>query len=202
MTRDVLCQDMLQARGDKPLSDRSLSYYRALIAHQHTRNVLAALDTLLGDWQFTAINTATSGQPVNLIYSISSTATVSSLLNYRPNVSGNPVTPSGSRIKTATSVQNFLSGTAVTLPGISTPYGNAGRNSLRDYPFYQLDLGLHKGFRLWSESSLFDLRGEAFNALNQVNYMAPDSNKSDSSFGTITSAFPARQLQVAAKIIF
>ena len=189
---------------DQPLNDTLSVVWDLPYGHGRHFGTSAprALDTLLGDWQFTAINTATSGQPVNLIYSISSTATVSSLLNYRPNVSGNPVTPSGSRIKTATSVQNFLSGTAVTLPGISTPYGNAGRNSLRDYPFYQLDIGLHKGFRLWSESSLFDLRGEAFNALNQVNYMAPDSNKSDSSFGTITSAFPARQLQVAAKIIF
>ncbi len=165
-------------------------------------NAPRLLDAALGKWQLTAINTATSGQPVNLIYSISSAATVSSLLNYRPNVKGNPVTASGTRIKTATSVNNFLSSTNVTLPGASTPYGNAGRNSLRDYPFYQLDLGLHKGFRLWSDSSLLDIRGEAFNALNQVNYAAPDSNRSDSSFGSITTAFAPRQFQIAAKILF
>jgi hypothetical protein len=161
-----------------------------------------ALDTLLGNWQFTAINTATSGQPVNLIYTINPAYSVSTLLNYRPNVSGNPVTPQGERVKTATSVKNFLSSTNVSIPGQSTPYGNAARNSLRDYPFYQLDIGLHKGFPLLNNGTLLDLRGEAFNVLNQVNYEAPDSNRSDSSYGTITTAFPARQLQVAAKLIF
>jgi hypothetical protein len=84
----------------------------------------------------------------------------------------------------------------------SQPYGNAGRNSLRDYSFNELDLGLHKGFRLWSESSLLDIRGEAFNLLNHVNYTAPDSNRSDGAFGSITGFFPPRQLQVAAKLIF
>ncbi len=157
----------------------------------------------LGGWQFSAINTATSGQPVNLIYNVSSVATVSSLLNYRPNVTGNPVTQSGQRVKTATSVQNYLSPAAVSVPtNQSQTYGNAGRNSLRSYPFYQLDTALHKGFHLWSEASLLDLRLEAFNVLNQVNYGPPDSNRSNGSFGTITQAFPSRQLQVAGKLFF
>lgn len=160
-------------------------------------------EALLGDWQVSAIDTATSGQPVNLVYNISSTDTVSSLLAYRPNVSGNPVSRQGTRIKTATAVQNFLDPNAVSVPtNPSTPYGNAGRNSLRDYPYYELDTAVHKGFPLWSASSLLDFRLEAFNVLNQTNYGAPDSNRSDSSYGSITSAFPARQLQVAAKLIF
>ena len=193
-----------QSAYNQPLNDTlslvwDLPYGRG---RRFGANTARALDAVLGNWQVTAINTATSGQPVNLIYSIPAADTVSSLLNYRPEVNGNPVTPSGTRVKTATSVNNFLSGTNVTLPGASTPYGNAGRNSLRDYPFYELDLGLHKGFRLWNDNSLLDIRGEAFNALNQTNYEAPDSNRSDSSFGSITAAFPPRQLQVAAKIIF
>jgi len=158
---------------------------------------------LLGGWQFSAINTATSGQPVNLIYNVSSGATVSSLLNYRPNVSGNPVTSNGQRVKTGTSVNNYLSSTAVSVPtNQSQTYGNAGRNSVRTYPFYQLDSALHKEFRLWSETSLLDLRLEAFNVLNQVNYGPPDSNRSNGSFGSITTYFPPRQLQVAGKVFF
>jgi hypothetical protein len=161
-----------------------------------------AVQMLLGDWQVSAINTATSGQPVNLTYSESALADVSDILAYRPNVSGNPVTPQGQRIKTATSVSNFLNSSTVSVPNFTTPYGNAGRNSLRDYPFYQLDTGLHKGFQLWSDSSLLDFRAEAFNLLNQVNYSAPESNRSDGGFGSITSAFPPRQLQLALKLEF
>jgi hypothetical protein len=157
---------------------------------------------LLGDWQFTAINIATSGQPVNLTYSEPSTADVSDLLAYRPNVTGNPISPSSLRVKTATALTGFLNPATVSVPDAITPYGNASRNSLRDLPFNQFDIGLHKGFHLWSESSLLDIRGEAFNVLNHVNYGAPDQNRSDGGFGNITSAFPPRQLQVAAKLSF
>lgn len=162
-----------------------------------------SLQMLLGDWQFSAINRATSGQPVNLWYTPSAAFDVSDILSQRPNVSGNPVTPKSQRTKTATSVSNYLNSSAVSLPtDVSHPYGNAARNSLRDEAFYQLDIGLHKGFRLWSESSMLDLRGEAFNVLNHVNYMAPDSNRSDGGFGAITSTYAPRQLQIAAKLIF
>jgi hypothetical protein len=41
-----------------------------------------------------------------------------------------------------------------------------------------------------------------FNALNKTNFMAADGNRSNSTFGTITSTFPARQIQIALKLIF
>lgn len=162
-----------------------------------------ALDTALGGWQLTAINSDTSGQPVNLTYSPSAAFTLSPLLTQRPNVNGNPINPKSSWVKTNTALTGYLSSTAVTVPtDITHPYGNASRNSLRDMTFNQLDLGLHKSFRLWNEHSSFDLRGEAFNIFNHVNYMAPTSNRSSGSFGSITSPFPPRQLQVAGKLSF
>lgn len=190
---------------DQPLNNTisvlwDLPYGRGRMFGQSASPILQGV---LGGWQLSAINTDTSGQPVNLGYSETAAFDVSDLLAYRPNVSGNPVSPSSARVKTATSLTNFLNSSTVTLPtDPSHPYGNAGRNSLRDMGFHQLDLGLHKGIRLWSESSLLDLRFEAFNALNKVNYNAPDSNRTDGGFGSITSAFPPRQLQVAGKIIF
>jgi len=161
------------------------------------------MQTVLGGWQVSAINTATAGQPVNLIYSEPSQFDVSDLLNYRPSVSGNPVSASSARVKTATSLTGYLNSANVTIPtDITKPYGNAGRNSVRDFGFYQFDAGLHKAFPLWSQSSNLDFRAEAFNALNHVNYGAPDSNRSNGSFGSITTAFPARQLQLALKLNF
>ncbi len=163
-----------------------------------------ALDMAIGGWQLTAINTDTSGQPVNLTYSPSAASTLSPLLTQRPNSAGKPIAPKSAWIKTNSALTGYLSSTDVTLPAdASQAYGNAGRNSLRDFAFHQLDLGLHKSFRLWSEHSSFDLRGEAFNVLNKVNYGAPNSNRSSgSSFGSVTTNFPARQLQVAGKITF
>jgi hypothetical protein len=190
---------------DQPLNNTisvlwDLPYGRGRMFGQSASPILQGV---LGGWQLSAINTDTSGQPVNLVYTEPAAFDVSDILAYRPNVSGNPVSPSSSRVKTATSLTNFLNSSTVSLPtDPSHPYGNAGRNSLRDLSFNQLDLGLHKGIRLWSDSSRLDLRFEAFNALNKVNYNAPDSNRTDGGFGSITSAFPPRQLQVAGKIIF
>jgi hypothetical protein len=73
---------------------------------------------------------------------------------------------------------------------------------VKGYPFYQLDLGLHKQFGLWTERSRLEFRAEAFNILNQTNFQAPNSNISSSAFGSITSTFPARQLQFAMKLLF
>ncbi|MDR3413684.1 MAG: hypothetical protein P4L87_22465, partial [Formivibrio sp.] len=123
-----------------------------------------AMQIIAGGWQVSAIETATSGQPVNLTYSAPTQFSVSDLLTYRPNVNGTPKTPRGLWVKKATSLTNYLSTTAVTTPtDVSQPYGNAGRNSLRDNPFYQTNMGLHKEFPLWSESSNLDFRAEAFN---------------------------------------
>jgi hypothetical protein len=162
-----------------------------------------AMQTIAGGWQFSVIETATSGQPVNLIYSEPSQFDVSDLLNYRPNVTGNPKSPRGLWVKKPTSLTGYLSTTAVTVPtDVSQPYGNAGRNSFRDNAFYQTNAGLHKEFPLWSETSSLDFRAEAFNLLNNVNYTAPDSNRQNGSFGTITGFFPPRQLQLALKLNF
>ena len=152
----------------------------------------------LGGWQFTAINTATSGLPINLTWDPTPQFQVSGAPNYRPNISGNPVTPEGQR-----TTANYLNRATVSIPtDPSHPWGNAGRNIARGYPFYQLDIGLHKEFRLWSEASHLQVRAEAFNLFNQTNFTAPNSDVSSSAFGSITSTFPARQLQFAMKVLF
>ncbi len=173
------------------------------------------MQEVLGGWQITAINSASSGLPVNITYSANSFQQVSPLLAPRPNLTGNPVLPKSKRIKingnqNLATLQNpvfGLTGNAVlSLPDVNHPYGNAGRNSVRFDPFYQLDLGLHKNFPLYPEGVSFDFRAEAFNVLNQTNYAFPQSGYSptSSSFGVVAAAstFPARILQFAGKIIF
>ena len=156
------------------------------------------VEGILGGWQMTVINTATSGLPINLTYSPTSQFQVSTAPNYRPNVSCNPVTPEGQR-----TTNNYLNRACVSVPtDPSHPWGNASRNSVVGYPFYQLDVGLHKQFGLWREGTRLEFRAEAFNLFNQTNFQAPNSNISSSAFGSITSTFPARQLQFAAKILF
>ena len=156
----------------------------------------------LGGWQLTAINSSTSGLPLNLNYNVNSGFTVSDLPTYRPNVTGRVLAPSSKYVKTATALNGFFNATNIQVPFTANPFGNSQRNSVRGPLFNQLDLGLHKGFELWREGTLIDFRGEAFNVFNHVNYAGPDTNKSDGTFGAITQFFPARELQVAAKLIF
>jgi hypothetical protein len=151
--------------------------------------------------------TGTTQSPISLLYT-------TDLATLRPqHITGTPLklAPSA-RVKKAASL-SYLPGPGTngvltydypsyTLYGNTSAYGNVSRNSLRSYAFYQTDLGLHKAFQLWSSASNLDFRAEAFNVLNKVNYQAPDPNISDGSFGTITSNYPARQLQLALKLIF
>ena len=124
------------------------------------------MQELLGGWQVTAINSASSGLPVNITYSPNSFQQVSPLLVQRPNLIGNPVIPKNQRIKIAgnqdlVALQNPVFGVtgnaALSLPDVNHPYGSAGRNSVRFDPFYQLDLGLHKNFPLRLEGHLIRL---------------------------------------------
>ena len=170
----------------------------------------------LGGWQVTAINNASSGMPINITYSPTSAQSASTILTQRPNeLPGNPVIPKNKRIRIngnqdIVALQNpvFMTVTnpLFSLPTPNQEYGNAGRNSVRFDPFYQLDIGLHKQFALRPRGTAFDFRAEAFNVLNETNYAYPQSTYSPSStsFGVVAAAttFPSRILQFAGKIIF
>ncbi|MFN2453357.1 MAG: TonB-dependent receptor domain-containing protein [Pyrinomonadaceae bacterium] len=174
-------------------------------------NAPRLVDTVLGGFRMTLINTATSGQVGNLTYSLPSANQVSTVLSYRPNIVGDLVIPSGQRTP-----NNYINGNAVAIPtDRSQPFGNAGRNIIRGPAFFQTDLGLHKQFPLFSETTRLEFRAEAFNIFNHTNFTLPDLNVSnitrDSSgsaiggtFGTFRpgSTFPAREIQFALKLYF
>jgi hypothetical protein len=192
---------------DQPLADTLSAVYDLPYGHGRKWGNSSGrlMNTVAGGWQLTLINTMTSGLPVNITYSLSSSSPlyVSDLVTYRPQrLNNGPIKgPASGRVKTATTVNNYFIPTNLTTP-TAYPWGNVTRNSERSNAFYQADLGLHKAFPLWNDSSNFDFRAEAFNVLNKVNYAQPNSTFGGSSFGQITSAAPGRQLQLAAKIIF
>jgi hypothetical protein len=156
------------------------------------------LNGVAGGWRLTLINAMTSGQSVNLTYSPTAQFQVSTVLSPRPNLLGDPMAPEGQR-----SIDNYFNKNNVVIPTNPLfPFGDAGRNIVSTYPFYQADLGLHKEFPVWKENWKLELRGEFFNLLNKTNFGAPDSNRSNSGFGTIRSTQPARVIQFALKLGF
>jgi hypothetical protein len=98
---------------------------------------------------------------------------------------------------------NFLNRATVLSPTDPTrPYGNAGRNIARSSPLYQTDVRLQKNFPLRWEKSRLEFQAECFNLLNKTNFRSPNSSRSSSNFGTITSAFPPRIMQFALRFAF
>lgn len=159
-------------------------------------NIGAAANALLGGWQLTAINTMTSGAPVNLSYSPAANFSVSGVPTYRPNVTGD--------IYAADPVYTgWFNPANVIIPTDSAqPFGNAPRNVARGPAIYVLDLGLHKTFPLVSQSRL-EFRLEVFNLFNRTNFATPNGNRSSTAFGTITSlATTPRQIQLGVKVDF
>ena len=157
------------------------------------------VEAIAGGWRITAINTMTSGLPVNLTYSPSAQFQVSGAPTYRPNISGD-VYASGD----AQTIDNWFNRDNITIPtDPSQPFGNAPRNAARGPAIYTLDLGLHKGFGLGLGQSRLEVRVEAFNVLNKTNFGAPNSNRSSTNFGTITSlATTPRQIQLGVRFSF
>jgi hypothetical protein len=164
-----------------------------------------ALQEVLGDWQLTGINTYVSGLPINISYAESTAQQVSTLTSYlyRPNLVGTPVLGKGNRTSIAAGQYQYLDPTAISIPtAANTPFGDCPRNVARAPGYADLDLGLHKRFPLGFENAGLEFRAEAFDVLNRSNAQAPDSVATDADYGVINSYYPARELQMALKLVF
>lgn len=185
---------------DQPFNDTLSVVYDLPVGKGRRMNLTNPVaNAVLGGWGLNAINTMTSGLPINITYSASSQYQVSPLVSTRPNlVPGVPIlTPDSQRTTT-----NYFNLAAFALPSYTQPFGTAPRNVGRSPSFYELDLTLQKNFPLRSESRYLQFRAEAFNLQNRTNFAPANATFNTSSFGTTTAAFPARQIQGVLKLYF
>jgi len=167
-------------------------------------NASPLVDALIGGWEIAGIHTLYAGEPVTFTYSPGATFVVSGIAqdfrganNYRPNVLCDPMASGADR-----TITNWFNRDCVAAPADpSQPFGNAVRNSVRGPRFWQLDLAASKTVPLGGPAQ-FEIRIEAFNALNKTNFRAPNGNRSAGAFGTITSTYDPRQLQLAFKVLW
>jgi hypothetical protein len=169
---------------------------------QFGANLPKAADLVLGGWAMSGINTMATGQPINLTYDPSSAfiATDGSKNSaiYRPNVTGNIMEPKAQR-----TIKRYFNPNTVSVPtDVTQPYGNAGRNIGVSNAYFDLDFGLKKEFPILREGWNLQFKTELFNAFNKTNFSPANGDRSSSSFGTISSTFPARQIQFALKFMF
>ncbi len=161
------------------------------------------LDEVLGGWQLSGINTANTGTPINVYYAPSTANDVTGLTaEYRGEAFLRPnVSCSGTSQSAAQSLLTYFAACTFTTPPASAPFGNLGRNAFRAPSLEQWDLAVNKSFRI-REGTNLQFRSEFFNVLNHTNFGAPNQTSTSTSFGTITTTFPPRQIQFSLKLMF
>jgi hypothetical protein len=179
--------------------------------HSIGGNMNRAWNTALGGWQMTDIFQARSGDPITFAYSPNSNTQVSPLItisgrnSYRPNLTGSPIMSTNRAYNPTVGGIVYFNYNAFSTPPPSAPFGNSPRNAVRGFAFWELDTGLTKDFSITTKSHL-QFRAEAFNLTNKTNYGEPNSvynGAGSTTFGLInTLQGPARELQLAAKIVF
>jgi hypothetical protein len=113
----------------------------------------------------------------------------------RPNVLRDPNLPVAKRTQ-----QHWFDTSAFTLPG-QYQYGNSARSIIEAPGVINVDLSLHRSFRV-TETSTLQFRFDAFNATNHTNFGLPGLSYGTSTFGVIGSAAESRDLQLGLKFKF
>jgi hypothetical protein len=154
---------------------------------------------VIGGWQMTDILQMRSGDPLTFSYSPSPYTQVSATIPvygenaYRPNQGGPAVAANKSHTQ-------YFNTANFSTPAANVVFGNSPRNAVEGFAFWQWDMGLTKDFQLTAKSKL-QFRTEAFNLTNRTNFSDPNTMLG-TTFGQTTSSLPARELQMAAKIVF
>ncbi len=146
---------------------------------------------LFKDWTVLSQITAGSGLPETPMYlePVPGTAVTGSI---RPAYTGAPLysAPAGF----------FLNPAAYAAPAAGQ-WGNAGRNSIIGPSQFSLGAALARTFRLSDRFNL-DIRLDATNALNHVNFTAWNTTINNAQFGLPVAANPMRSMQVTARVRF
>jgi hypothetical protein len=167
---------------------------------KYAANVSQWANALVGGWQVNGIYRIDDGQPVQLFLCGGCSTSLPTYGNQYPNLLA-PLQVEG----TGNLNQYFANPQVAVKPA---PYsdGNAprvlpnaripGTDNLTASLFKELPLGFREGARL-------EIRLEAFNLLNRVQFAAPDTNVGDATFGEITAqANQPRQVQLGMKLYF
>ena len=149
---------------------------------------------VVGGWTLTNVMTFQSGAPFTVT---SQTDTTNSFAAgaLRPNVLQNPNLPSSKR-----SVSDWFNTSAFAQPA-QFQFGDEGVGTLRGAGIVNLDFSLLREFRL-KERLHLQLRGDFFNALNHTNLGLPGLSFGSATFGVISTAGAARQVEVGARLAF
>jgi hypothetical protein len=148
--------------------------------------------SLAGGWQLSTLGSIRTGAPIGVTSSVNNCQCFSAG-SMRPDLLRDPTLPADQR-----SANRWFDITAFALPAMYR-FGTAGPTVTRAPGLVNLDLSAMRNFAL-RERFRLQFRGEFFNALNHVNLGNPATVFGNAGFGAITTARPARVIQLGLKI--
>lgn len=159
-----------------------------------------ALDFVIGGWQLAGLTNYSTGRPFTVY---SGLFTFSNSVSTPANCDGCPRNLGSVAEESGTSYFFTQDQRAMFSQPNPGEFSNTGRNYFIGPPDFRTDLSLSKKFRI-TESMNFDLRLDAKNAFNAVNYGLPTTTANSSTFGRIRTTIDssARVLQLSGKFNF
>jgi len=173
----------LNASSDLGSSDFDVRHtFNAALAFETPHSLgRSRLSSLLHNWELDSVIHARTGFPITVLDSDFSQG-LSFANVFRPDlVPGQPIWLMDSSLAGAR-VLNLAAFQAAP----NSAQGNLGRNSIAGFGMWQLDLALRRDFQI-AEHRSFQLRVEAFNALNHPNFADPVPFLSSPLFGQTPS---------------
>jgi hypothetical protein len=158
------------------------------------RRLHGVLGAIANDWTLTSLVTLQSGVPV----AVTQTTNFNAFAGFgvqRPNLVADSTLPADQR----TSSQWFNTAAFAVAPQFAV--GTASRNPVRGPSYRDVDLALMRRVHVGSHQAI-EVRAEIFNLLNTVNLGTPNAVLGAANFGTITTTFDPRVVQLALKIVF
>jgi len=158
------------------------------------RQLRGLAGAIASDWTLASLVTLQSGAPVAVAQATNFNAFAGFGVQ-RPNLIADPTLPAAER----TPGQWFNTAAFTVAPQFTI--GTASRNPVRGPSYRNVDLALMRRLCLGSARSI-EVRAEVFNLLNTPNLGAPNGVLGAANFGTITTAFDPRVVQIAVKLLF
>lgn len=159
-----------------------------------------AADLLLGGWQLAGLVNYSSGRPFTVysgLFTFSNTITTPANCGGCPRDLGTVAEESGTSYLFTAAQRAMFSQPA---PG---EFSDTGRNYFIGSPDFRADMSLSKKFR-FTETMNFEVRIDAKNVFNAVNYGLPTTTANSSTFGRIRTSIDSssRRIQLSGKFNF
>ena len=168
----------------------------------------AVVNALAGGWTVSGVHNWSSGNPLNFTMGtdVALDGTNGAGRQLAQLASGASVDDISRDHENRNDFIGAFFNTSAFAPVSSLPrgiYGNVPKSAISGPAQAKTDISVVRNFRIpGPEAMRVQVRGELFNAFNQVNFDGPSTNAGAATFGRITSADPGRIGQIAVKLLW